>query len=133
MKPEEISQVFTSNWKTVITCLCERKRIRDLILFMDIMEKYQVILHDSLYTLLLTYCVNKEWIELGKKIHGYLLRKEEINIILKNCLIIMYGKCGCLDQSIKVFNSIEECEKHIDSLTAMISIYGEHSKREEII
>lgn len=133
MESEQILQIFPSNWKTVIACLCERKRIRDLIEFMDILEKYQVTLHDSFYTLVLTYCVNEEWFELGKKIHDRLLRNGEINIILKNCLIIMYGKCGYLDESIKIFNSIEESEKHADTLTAMISIYGEHAKGEEAL
>jgi pentatricopeptide repeat protein len=78
-------------------------------------------------------CADKRWIELGKQIHNLIEQNEKIDLIFKNCLISMYGKCGYLDQALKIFNSIKVSERDIKTWTIMISAYGENGKGKEAL
>lgn len=44
----------------------------------------------------------------GKKIHGYIIKNDiELTIFIGTTLISFYGKLGCLDNAMKVFNQME--------------------------
>lgn len=91
----------------MLKILCKKSREKDVQSLMHIIQKQCIKLDDQVCTLILTTCINKGWIELGKRIHTHIEQNGKLNIILKCCLINLYGKCGYLDEAIKIFNNIQ--------------------------
>ncbi|OAY75091.1 Pentatricopeptide repeat-containing protein, chloroplastic [Ananas comosus] len=67
----------------------------------------------------------------GKEVHGRVIRCVvfDWDVPVGNSLIDMYAKCGCLDDSNKVFLSMSN--RNIVTWSTMISCYGAHGKGEE--
>ncbi|KAL5992983.1 hypothetical protein ACLOJK_013903 [Asimina triloba] len=69
----------------------------------------------------------------GKEIHGQVIKNHSFNcdVAIGNSLIDMYAKCGCLNDSRKVFTNM--CDWNIITWTTMISCYGVHGQGEEAL
>ncbi|KAK7259705.1 hypothetical protein RIF29_25318 [Crotalaria pallida] len=67
----------------------------------------------------------------GKEVHGYVVKNFVFaaDAPIGNALIDMYGKCGCLNDSEKVFRTLRHM--NLVTWTTMISCYGIHGKGEE--
>jgi pentatricopeptide repeat protein len=86
------------------------------------------------YNCMLTACADNGLISLGKRIHNHLIEYNyPQNTILKNNLINMYGKCGCLKQAYDIFHSMKFSERDIITWTVMISVCGENKRGEEAL
>jgi pentatricopeptide repeat protein len=86
------------------------------------------------YNCLLIACAEYKLFSLGKRIHDYLLGKnQKANIIFLAHLITFYGKCGFLDEAIKLFNNTQVSERDMIAWTAMIKIYGSFGKGNEAL
>jgi pentatricopeptide repeat protein len=131
MQAKDIAKMRAANWSRILKSLCIRSREKDVLKMMDIIQKYDIKLDIRFYTLTLKTCTDKGWIELGKRIHNLIEQNGNMDLILKNCLINMYGKYGYLDKAIEVFNNTKVCERSIITRTTMISAYGEHGKGKE--
>ncbi|XP_052117545.1 pentatricopeptide repeat-containing protein At3g57430, chloroplastic-like [Arachis duranensis] len=68
----------------------------------------------------------------GKEVHGYVCKNSEFDVDapVGNALIDMYGKCGCLNDSEKVFRTMPHM--NVVTWTTMISCYGMHGNGEEV-
>lgn len=75
---------------------------------------------------LLSLCTNLNCLGLGTSLHGLLIKVqfESFDLFVQNVLLDMYGKCGNLEGSLKVFK--EMGEKNMVSWTALISALGIH-------
>lgn len=85
--------------------------------------------YPSNYTLgiVLNACSLLSDIELGKQIHGFILKYGiEDDTSIGNALCSFYSKNGILDSAIKAFGRIEE--KNVISWTSMISACGDNGK-----
>jgi pentatricopeptide repeat protein len=86
------------------------------------------------YNCMLKACADKGLSELGKRIHTYIIENNHsLSIILKNNLINMYGKCGCLEEAFTIFNSIKLSDRDIITWNTMISVYGQNGKGKEAL
>lgn len=67
----------------------------------------------------------------GKEIHGQVVKRFifDGDVTIGNSLIDMYAKCGCLHESVKVFQNMPEL--NLVTWTTMISAYGAHGKGED--
>ncbi|KAF6158327.1 hypothetical protein GIB67_022407 [Kingdonia uniflora] len=75
----------------------------------------------------LSICSSISSIRTGKQVHGYILRSGfGSEIPLGNSLITMYVKCGVLEWSSKIFDSMTERNKVSEN--DMISAYGQHGE-----
>ncbi|KAJ7298212.1 hypothetical protein O6H91_07G050300 [Diphasiastrum complanatum] len=74
---------------------------------------------------ILNACAEPGFLEHGKRIHAQIQKKGfDSNVIVATALLKMYGKCGSVDDALRVF---EAMPKHdVVSWTAMISAYVEH-------
>ncbi|KAJ0724265.1 putative tetratricopeptide-like helical domain superfamily [Helianthus annuus] len=80
----------------------------------------------------LSACKNRASLQLGKAIHGYVLRHEmHMNSVLATSMVDMYAKCGNITQSRKVFDTI--LVKQLPLYNAMISGYALHGCHSEAI
>ncbi|KAK1422076.1 hypothetical protein QVD17_24948 [Tagetes erecta] len=88
----------------------------------------------DVYTLsiVLNICASISDFRHGKEIHGYILiSNHSQETSLGNALIALYAKCGVLDWSIKVFESM--INKDVVSWNSMISAYAQHGRGEEAV
>ncbi|KAK9110426.1 hypothetical protein Sjap_018486 [Stephania japonica] len=69
----------------------------------------------------------------GKEIHGRIVKDVVFNedVVIGNCLIDMYAKCGYLGDSKKVFENMSNLS--LVTWTTLISCYGVHGKGEEAL
>ncbi|KAF7834161.1 pentatricopeptide repeat-containing protein [Senna tora] len=69
----------------------------------------------------------------GKEVHGHVVKLKgfmfDVDTAIGNALIDMYGKCGFLNYSEKVFRTMSDT--NLVTWTSMISCYGIHGKGEE--
>ncbi|KAG0490406.1 hypothetical protein HPP92_007269 [Vanilla planifolia] len=56
-----------------------------------------------------------------KQIHGYTIRHDLLDLVLKNTVIDVYGECGMVGHAVKVFEGIKD--KDVVSWTSMITCY----------
>ena len=61
-------------------------------------------------------------LELGSSLHGLILKTNSCDTFVCNVLIDMYGKCGKIESSVKVFEEITD--RNIITWTALISVLG---------
>ncbi|XP_041004930.1 putative pentatricopeptide repeat-containing protein At3g25060, mitochondrial [Juglans microcarpa x Juglans regia] len=76
-------------------------------------------------------CSQVGFLKLGKSIHGYTLRRFNIDQVLGTAAIDMYSKCGALSWARTLFDKIDS--KDSISWNAMISNYGIHGHGKEAL
>ncbi|CAI8591350.1 unnamed protein product [Vicia faba] len=77
-------------------------------------------------------CTNLSSLQHGCAIHGYILKFGfGFSIFVCNALINMYAKCGCLDDSRKIF--LETPNRDSVTWSSLISAYGLHGCGEEAL
>ncbi|OMP03140.1 hypothetical protein COLO4_10609 [Corchorus olitorius] len=85
---------------------------------------------------ILRACAGLPAIELGRQVHGYLIRKVYNlgdDVFLQSSLIEMYGKCGFVLKALQVFNLGVEKKRDVVLWTSMLGVYGRHGHFEEVI
>lgn len=84
------------------------------------------------YASLLTALSGLAALDLGKQVHGHVLRfKLPSYVVLHNSLIDMYSKCGKLSYSRRVFDGMTE--RTAISWNAMLVGYGKHGMGREVV
>ncbi|CAK9319421.1 unnamed protein product [Citrullus colocynthis] len=83
-------------------------------------------------SIVLSICANISTLDIGKQIHGYILRSGNfLETSICNGLITMYSKCGVLDWSLRIFNVM--IERDVVSWNSVISAYAQHGKGKEAV
>ncbi|KAI5082456.1 hypothetical protein GOP47_0002199 [Adiantum capillus-veneris] len=83
----------------------------------------------STFLVAMKACVDTGAVDQGRLIHDWIIRDElELDLDICSAIINFYGKCGSLQEALKVFSSLP----HRDSicLNALISGYASHGSRE---
>ncbi|XP_020219774.1 pentatricopeptide repeat-containing protein At3g12770 [Cajanus cajan] len=87
-------------------------------------------------------CTGLSAVEMGRQVHGYLLRTTpdvESDVFLQSALIEMYGKCGMVIKAWQVFKLVGmEIRKEVRSRdvvlwTSMLGVYGRNGHSKEVI
>ncbi|KAL3512188.1 hypothetical protein ACH5RR_024905 [Cinchona calisaya] len=79
----------------------------------------------SAFTCALSTCADIAALELGKQIHGRVIKAGfESGCYVGNALLAMYCKCGCIEEAYDVFEGISE--KDVISWNTMINGYARH-------
>lgn len=72
-------------------------------------------------------------LEMGRRIHAHVevlgLRG---NLVVCSSLVDMYGKCNCIDDARRVFDSMG-CRRNVVSWTSMISVYAQNARGNEAL
>jgi pentatricopeptide repeat protein len=122
-----------------VTCIlkacCESGLIDDAAeIFLSMQHKLGFKPDEYHYNCMLTACANNGLLSLGKRIHNHIIESKQIgNIVLRANLINMYGKCGCLEEAIEIFNSIEVSDRDIIACSTMILAYGQNGRGKEAV
>lgn len=79
----------------------------------------------SSFTCALTACANIAALELGKQLHGWLVKSGyQTGCFVGNALLAMYCKCGSIDEAHDAFQEISD--KDLISWNTMIYGYARH-------
>ncbi|KAL6906464.1 hypothetical protein ACP4OV_004065 [Aristida adscensionis] len=76
-------------------------------------------------------CADMGLLKLGRSIHGFILRRLELDCILGTAVINMYSKCGSLSNAKTLFSRIGS--RDLVLWNAMIACYGAHGQGREAL
>lgn len=83
-------------------------------------------------SIVLSICASISAFNMGKQIHGYILRSGKFSeTSVCNALITMYSKCGVLDWSLRVFNAM--IKRDVVSWNSVVSAYAQHWQGKEVV
>lgn len=119
------------SWTAVINGLGKNGlHAKAVMLFGEMMENERVITPNEVtFVSVLSSCANLDHggVQLGKQIHGYIMRKEIIlTTTLGTALLDMYGKAGDLEMALIIFDRIRD--KKVCGWNAIISALSSNGR-----
>jgi pentatricopeptide repeat protein len=112
----------TVTWNVLITCYMRNCRTKDALKLFDEMRHKEREEEPDYVTciLLLQACTSLGALDFGEQVWGYAQdRGYGSELKVRNSLIVMYSRCGCLDKAYLVF--CETPQKSVVTWSAMIS------------
>ncbi|KAL5709623.1 hypothetical protein ACHQM5_020288 [Ranunculus cassubicifolius] len=110
------------SWNTVIGGYSSSGRAREALGVFDKMQEDGVGLDQATAVSVLPICASLKDLRRGRLVHELVEQKGIGNsIVVKNSLVDMYGKCGCLYEARSIFDQMSE--RDVVSWTAMMAGY----------
>ncbi|GAB4845290.1 hypothetical protein Ancab_038699 [Ancistrocladus abbreviatus] len=120
------------SWSAMIAGYAQTGHSEEALLLFVEMKRNGEMLNKSIVTCVLSTCADIGILELGKQVHGHLLKAGyETGTYVGNALVAMYCKCGSIDEANGVFGSL--VEKDLVSWNTMITGYARHGFGEEAL
>ncbi|ESQ39896.1 hypothetical protein EUTSA_v10000835mg [Eutrema salsugineum] len=127
---DEMSDPDVISWNSLISGYVQSGRFHEgLSLFLEL-HRSDVFPNEFSFTSALAACARLKLSRLGACIHSKIVKLgiEKGNVIVGNCLIDMYGKCGSMDDAVLVFQFMEE--KDTVSWNAIVASCSRNGKLE---
>ncbi|XP_022732458.1 putative pentatricopeptide repeat-containing protein At5g47460 [Durio zibethinus] len=126
----EIPQPSVISWNSLISCYVQSGQFRKALgLFIDL-QRSEICGNEYSFTVALAACGQLGFLHLGKSIHSNILKFGlECGIVVGNCLIDTYGKCGALDDAFLVFDGM--IDKDIISWNSVLAACARNGKLEQ--
>lgn len=123
---DKMSEKSVASWSAIIGAHASVKMWEEcLLLYGEMGNEGFLRAEESTLVSVLSACTHLGALELGKCIHGILLRNfQELNVIVKTSLIDMYVKCGCLEKGLCLFRNM--AKKNRFAYAVMISGLAVH-------
>ncbi|MQL90377.1 hypothetical protein Taro_022967 [Colocasia esculenta] len=100
-----------------LKAFCGRGRLREALLEMGLLGKRMKC---KGYDLLLTECMNRGAVRVGRRVHGHMIKARYFPpVYLANRIIVMYVKCGEVSDALKMLEGMSE--RTVVSWTAVIA------------
>uniref|UniRef100_A0A803QA14 DYW domain-containing protein n=1 Tax=Cannabis sativa TaxID=3483 RepID=A0A803QA14_CANSA len=122
-------------WNAIISGYVHHGRFEEAIQIYRKMVSKGVPQDDFTYTHFISACANGGFFQLGRQIHGYILRTEAeftpefFSLPVSNALVTLYYKCGKIDTARKIFNKMSV--RDVVSWNAILSGYVESKRIED--
>ncbi|XP_062076702.1 pentatricopeptide repeat-containing protein At1g25360-like [Humulus lupulus] len=121
-------------WNAIISGYVHHGRFEEAVQIYRKMVSKGVPQDDFTYTHFISACANGGFFQLGRQIHGYILRTEaeltpEFSLPVNNALVTFYYKCGKIDTARKIFNKMST--RDVVSWNAILSGYVEARQIED--
>ncbi|KFK31372.1 hypothetical protein AALP_AA6G103700 [Arabis alpina] len=107
---DEMPDPDVISWNSLVSGYVQSGRFQEgLCLFLDL-HRSDILLNEFSFTVALAACARLHISRLGACIHSKIVKLgiEKGNVVVGNCLIDMYGKCGSMDDAVLVFQHMEE-------------------------
>lgn len=119
-------------WNTLISSYVQNGNFAGAIAMFDKMISQNLNPNSATLVMVLSACSHLAYLKKGEEVHHYIEERGlQINLSLATALVDMYAKCGQLEQSRELFNSMRE--KDVISWNVMISGYGMHGNAKSAI
>lgn len=121
------------SWNILITACSRNGDYKEAFELFGQMQIYDVCPDKYTYISLLSVCTRIRNLDLGRSLHCVIIKTEfeSFDTFVGNILIDMYGKCGRLDSSIKIFDEMKD--KNVISWTAVLSSLELHGRANEAV
>ncbi|KAJ4847674.1 hypothetical protein Tsubulata_038079 [Turnera subulata] len=129
----ELEEPDTVSWNIVIAACARDGHFREAAELFKQMHTDQVHPDNYTYVSILTVCSELCNLALGSSIHALLIKTNfgRCDAFVCNLLIDMYGKCGSVESSVKLFDSM--AERNLITWTALISALGINGRSHEAL
>lgn len=127
---DEIPTPSVVSWNSLISGKVKSgKCVQALELFLDL-ERSRVYASAYSFTAALAACSQLGLLSLGESIHSKIIKCGlECRVVVGNCLINLYGKCGSLEDAISVFDDM--ADKDIISWNSIIAASARNEDLEQ--
>lgn len=116
---DEMSQRDVVSWTVLIMGYRSVKKYDDALIAFEQMQYAGVEPNRVTMVNALAACTSFGAVEMGVWIHDFIRRREwEVDVILGTALIDMYGKCGRIEEGLRVFQGMKE--KNVFTWNAVI-------------
>ncbi|MQM22990.1 hypothetical protein Taro_056051 [Colocasia esculenta] len=126
----------TVTWNSIITGFVQGGRAKEALdLFHEMQYSGDGGVRPDKVTVasVISACAALGALDQGRWVHGYLKsRKLDLDVVIGTALIDMYGKCGCLERAMEVFDQEIE-KKDVLAWTAMVSACAVNGQGEEAL
>ncbi|XP_058223481.1 putative pentatricopeptide repeat-containing protein At5g47460 [Rhododendron vialii] len=129
---DEIPQPSEVSWNSLISGYVHSGQFRSALdLFLQL-DRSEICADSFSFSAALSVCGQLSLLQLGKLIHSKVVKVGvECSVIIANCLIDMYGKCGSVQEAIWVFDEIDD--KDIISWNSAIAASARNRKLEQAV
>ncbi|KAL1214007.1 putative pentatricopeptide repeat-containing protein [Cardamine amara subsp. amara] len=127
---DEMPDPDVISWNSLVSGYVQSGRFQEgLCLFLDL-HRSNVFPNEFSFTAALAACARLHLLLLGGCIHSKIVKLgiEKDNVVVGNCLIDMYGKCGSMDDAVLVFQHMDE--KDTVSWNAIVASCSRNGKLE---
>ncbi|VVB08256.1 unnamed protein product [Arabis nemorensis] len=107
---DEMPDPDVISWNSLVSGYAQSGRFQEgLCLFLDL-HRSDVFPNEFSFTVALAACARVHISRLGACIHSKIVKLgiDKGNVVVGNCLIDMYGKCGSMEDAVLVFQHMEE-------------------------
>lgn len=130
---DKMSHRTVASWSALIAGYANLGMWSDCLRVFNEMNSEGVLrAEESILVSVLSACTHLGALDLGRSIHGHLLRSMSgLNIIVQTSLIDMYVKCGCLEKGLRLFQSMSKMNQM--SYSVMITGLALHGHGQEAL
>ncbi|CAN8269346.1 unnamed protein product [Cochlearia groenlandica] len=119
-------------WNSLVSVLSKKSRVHEMFSLFRKMQEETIGFSWATLTTILPACSRVAALLTGKEIHGQVVKsKEKPDVPLLNSLIDMYGKCGEVEYSKRIFDRMSK--KDLTSWNTMLNCYAINGNIEEAI
>lgn len=121
------------SWNTMISSLSQSDQFYEALTFLYVMVREGTKPDGVTISSVLPACSHLELLDLGKEIHAYALRNDELigNSFVGSALVDMYCNCKAVESGRRVFDVI--LDRRLGIWNAMIAGYAQNGFNEEAI
>ncbi|KAI9121791.1 hypothetical protein K1719_007181 [Acacia pycnantha] len=107
------------SWSAMISGYAQHEHFSEALALFREMQFHGIIPDEVTLVSVVLACTHLAALDLGKWIHAYISKNNlKVNVVLGTTLISMYTKCGCVENSLEIFNMMEE--KGVSTWNALI-------------
>ncbi|KAK4754095.1 hypothetical protein SAY87_002199 [Trapa incisa] len=122
---DEIDEKSLVSWNSMIGGYSRAGQTMEAFNLFRRMKEFRVGPDEITFVSLLSACSQARDSDLGMLVHLFIeMTGVQADLILRNALLDMYGKCGHLDSAEKIFRQTPE--KNVISWTSLVTAYARH-------
>ncbi|XWS63054.1 hypothetical protein CRYUN_Cryun06bG0063900 [Craigia yunnanensis] len=112
------------SWNIVIAACARNGSYTEVFELFRHMHMTQIYPDNYTFVSLLSVCCKLSNLALGSSVHGLIIKTDFslCDTFVCNVLIDMYGKCGCIESSVKIFDGM--ADRNLITWTSLISALG---------
>ncbi|VAH33251.1 unnamed protein product [Triticum turgidum subsp. durum] len=110
------------SWTAIITCYARSSQHFEALEKFREARKEGIKVDPMMIGSILEACSGLKTSLLAKQLHSYAIRNDLLDLVLKNRILDIYGQCGEVYHSLRMFETVEE--KDIVTWTSMINCYA---------
>ncbi|CAN8270398.1 unnamed protein product [Cochlearia groenlandica] len=118
-------------WNTMIGVYVQHDFLVESIdLFLEAIGSKEIVPDEVTFLLAASAVSAMQQVELGKQFHGFVSKKfRELPVVTLNALMVMYSRCGSVQESFRVFHSMRK--RDVVSWNTMISAFIQNGLDDE--